>query len=132
MHLQPDLLQSVFLVYLLCIWVFCLHVCMCIPCVSGTYRGWKMWLDPIEVESWMAAGHHVGVGNQTESSYLWSISPSYHRVISSMQKQVQLRKQDYLHCHCCSVKLKRPLVILVIPRFHFPSLRFEIRSLLEI
>lgn len=31
------------------LWVFCLHVCVCITCMSGAQRGQKRVLDPLEL-----------------------------------------------------------------------------------
>lgn len=52
-----------FLNYFLCLWMFCLHVC-----VPGAYKGRKWALDPLELELEMVVGSYVGPGVLCETS----------------------------------------------------------------
>jgi hypothetical protein len=47
---------------ILCVWVFCLHVCLYIACMSGVSRDQKT-SDPLELNTQMVVSHHVGTGN---------------------------------------------------------------------
>lgn len=48
--------------FLLCVWVFCLQVCMCITGVLDAFRAQKMHQIPW---NWMVVSCHVDVGKQT-------------------------------------------------------------------
>lgn len=47
----------------LCIWMFCLSVCVCVPCVTGLCSSQRRALDPLELEFLMAVGYHMGDRN---------------------------------------------------------------------
>lgn len=53
---------------LLCVQVFCLHVCLCIFCTPGIHRGQKRALDPLELEFYIFVSHEVKQGIEPESS----------------------------------------------------------------
>jgi hypothetical protein len=57
-----------FVLFVLCVWVFCLHVCLCPTCMAGVCEGQKRALDPLKLELQMLVNHYVGAGNQTTSS----------------------------------------------------------------
>ena len=44
--------------------MFCLHVCMCTTCMPGTYGGWQMVLDLLELDQQMIVSCHMGDENQ--------------------------------------------------------------------
>jgi hypothetical protein len=54
-----------YLNFILCVWLFCLHVCLCTTCMPCACRGQKRASDPLEVELKTVGRHHVGAGNQT-------------------------------------------------------------------
>lgn len=39
-----------FVLFVLCVWVFCLHVCLCPTCMAGVCEGQKRALDPLKLE----------------------------------------------------------------------------------
>lgn len=43
--------------------MFCLYVCKCTTCKSGTCKGQKRASDPVELELQTVSSHHVGAGN---------------------------------------------------------------------
>ena len=45
----------------LCVWVFCLHVCLCNTCMLGTYRSQKKMSDPLHLELQMVVSHYMVV-----------------------------------------------------------------------
>lgn len=51
---------------ILCVWVFCLHVCLCTTCVPGACR--KKSLCPLRLELQKVVSHCVGPGNEPGSS----------------------------------------------------------------
>lgn len=56
-----------FYLFLLCLWVFCLHVWMCTTYVSGAHGGQKGEPEPLEQELQKFISHHVGAGNWTQT-----------------------------------------------------------------
>jgi hypothetical protein len=56
-------LNFIFNFYLiLCVWVFCLHVCLCTAThMPGAYTGQKL-SDPLELELCMTVSHHLSTG----------------------------------------------------------------------
>lgn len=52
--------------FLLCVWVFCQHVCLC---KSGTSRSQKRMLDRLELKLQMGVSQLLGGGNWTQ--ILW-------------------------------------------------------------
>ena len=57
--LVTSLSLSLNFVFILCVQVYCLHVCICVP---GAREGEKRALDPLELELYTVVGHHVGTG----------------------------------------------------------------------
>ena len=60
--------------FILCIWVFCLHMCLYMP-------GQKKVSDLLELELQMVVSHHVGARNWTSGRTVsalsgWAISPT--------------------------------------------------------
>lgn len=51
--------------FILCLLMFCLHVCMCTVWVPGA-RGGQKATDPLELELWVIVSRYVGSGNQTQ------------------------------------------------------------------
>lgn len=49
----------------LCLWVFCLYICLYTRCISGIHGGHKRALNPQGLALWMVVGHHAGTGNGT-------------------------------------------------------------------
>lgn len=73
----PTLLQSAtthffplqrFIFIISCIWVFCLHGCLCTRCVPSSQRGQKKVLDLLGPELQTVVSHHVNAGNCTRLS----------------------------------------------------------------
>lgn len=54
----------------LCVWVFCLHVCLCTMCVPGAYRGQKKVLDSLELEL------QTDVGARNWTWVVWCPNPT--------------------------------------------------------
>ena len=52
-------LLIIFFYFILCVWIFCLHVCLCIMCVPGACRGQKRASDPVELELQIVVRCHV-------------------------------------------------------------------------
>lgn len=68
------------LFFIIFVWV--LHVCKCIICMSGVHGGQK-WSDPLELELQRIVRHYVAARNWTwifnksyRCFYHWSISPA--------------------------------------------------------
>ena len=55
------------LIFIIHVWTFCLHICLCIMVMPGVCRAQKRALDPWKLESWTAMSHHVDAGNWTPS-----------------------------------------------------------------
>lgn len=53
-----------FWLFLFCVWVFCLSVCLCNTYVHSC-RGQKRAMDLLERELWTVVNSHVGDGNPT-------------------------------------------------------------------
>lgn len=56
----PTLFFFNFLNFILCVWVFCLHVHVCTTCVPGACGGWKRTLDPLKLKLQVFVRHDVG------------------------------------------------------------------------
>ena len=50
MHILPEPGCYVSFSFILCVWVFCLHVCLCTMCMPGAYEGQKRASDALELE----------------------------------------------------------------------------------
>lgn len=48
--------------FILCMWMFCLHIYLCTMCITGTLEGQKRCQGPV---TWTVTIYHVGAGNQT-------------------------------------------------------------------
>lgn len=53
-------------IFILCVWAFCLHVCLYIMCVPGATRGQKRVSDPQELKLQMLLSCYVSARNQTQ------------------------------------------------------------------
>lgn len=53
-------MENVGFFFLLCVWVFCLHLYLCVP---DTHGNQKRALDPLEFELQIGVSHHVGAEN---------------------------------------------------------------------
>jgi hypothetical protein len=58
-----------FLDLISCVWVFCLHPCLCTTCMPETVRGQKRESDPLDLGLQMIVSRHVCAGNQIQ--VLW-------------------------------------------------------------
>lgn len=47
------------------VWAFCLHMCICITCMSGGWRGQKKASDPPRLESQVVVSHPEDAQNCT-------------------------------------------------------------------
>lgn len=43
-----------------CVWLFCMHICLCLICMPDTCRGQKR--DPLELNLHMVVSHHICAG----------------------------------------------------------------------
>ena len=55
-YLESFYFKGLFFVY---VWMFCLHVCLCITCMPGAHRGQKRASDSLELELQMVVSHCV-------------------------------------------------------------------------
>lgn len=51
--------------YVLCIWLLCLLVCLCTTFVPGPCGGWERVFNPLELTLQMVVSHCVYAGTQT-------------------------------------------------------------------
>lgn len=51
--------------FILCVWVFGLHVCVCTTCAPGSFGGHKGTLGPLKLELQMVVSCHAGAGTKT-------------------------------------------------------------------
>lgn len=49
--------------FILSVWMFCSHACLCTTCTPGFLRGQKRTSDSLELELWAVVGCHMGAGN---------------------------------------------------------------------
>lgn len=49
----------------LCVQIFCLHVCLCSTSMSGACKGQKGALDPLELDMEPVVSYHVDARSQT-------------------------------------------------------------------
>jgi hypothetical protein len=59
-------------IFYLCVWVFCLHICLGIMSVPDVCKGQKRASDPLELELPTAMSCHRSAKNQTQ--ILWKSS----------------------------------------------------------
>ena len=52
-------------IFILCVCLLGLHVCMCTICISDASGGQRKAADLLKLELRMIVSHHVGSGNQT-------------------------------------------------------------------
>ena len=58
-----NVFYSLFKNLFLCVWIFCLHACLCTRSVSGTCEGQKRALESLKLVLQMVVSHHVDAGN---------------------------------------------------------------------
>ena len=62
-EIHPFNVTELWLSFILCVWMFCLHVCMCTVCVPGALEV-RRALKSLKLEFiQMVASHHVGAEN---------------------------------------------------------------------
>lgn len=54
------------IVFIFCVWAFCLHVCKFAHLYAWFPRRPEESSDPLELELQAVVNHHVGVGNRTQ------------------------------------------------------------------
>ena len=70
-------------IFILCLWVFCLHIYLCNTFISGSHRSHKMALDSLVLQLQMVIWCFMGARNQLRSwgrkghsfNY-WNLSPA--------------------------------------------------------
>jgi hypothetical protein len=48
---------------IVCVWVFCLHACLCTMLMPSAHKGQRRMLNPLEQEVQTVVSHHVGSEN---------------------------------------------------------------------
>lgn len=51
--------------FILWVWLFYLHACLCAVCMAGAHRDQKRASNTLGMELGMTGSHHAGAGNQT-------------------------------------------------------------------
>ena len=78
--------------FILCVWVFCLHICLY---TLRAYRGQKKPLYPLyplRLELQTVVSHHVGTGNQTQIFWKSSQSPYTELSLQPQTKKIREKK----------------------------------------
>lgn len=51
-------------IFILCIGLFCFHMCLCTMCIPEVHGVQKRESGPLELELWMIVSYHVSVRNR--------------------------------------------------------------------
>lgn len=57
------LLSVILFIFMLCVWMFYLHACLCTICVPGAMGARKGCQVPLELEVQVVVSNYVGVGS---------------------------------------------------------------------
>lgn len=78
-------LNSISIHFILCVRVFCLQVCLCIPCESGAFRGQRRAPNSLELELAVVSCHVLGnkLGRSSQCSLPMSHLSSPSRALST-------------------------------------------------